>query len=166
VNKTDIRHIPIQVQKGVAAIPERLKTLDARGHFAVLATDDDGRPYTSLVTYALTPDMRHLVFATPKKTRKYANIIRSSNVALLIDNRSPKKEKLLETEAVTIIGIAKPVRKGKLRDKLVETLLKKHPDLEEFVSSPTTALIVVDITQCVHVNQFQNVTVWNFPESR
>ncbi len=83
MNKTDIRHIPTQVQKGTAAIPERLKTLDAHGHFAVLATDDNGRPYTSLVAYALTPDMRQLVFATPKKTRKYANIIRSSNVALL-----------------------------------------------------------------------------------
>jgi len=166
VNKTDIRHIPTQVQKGTAAIPERLKTLDAHGHFAVLATEDNGRPYTALVAYALTPDMRQLVFATPKKTRKYANIIRSSNVALLIDNRSLKKRKLLETEAVTIIGIAKPVRKGTLRDKFAGTLLKKHPDLQEFVNSPTTALIVVDITQYIHVNQFQTVTVWNFPESR
>lgn len=163
---TDRQHIPVQKQKGTAAIPERLKALDAHGHFAVLATDDNGRPYTSLVSCALMADTKQLVFATSRKTRKYANIIRSANVALLIDNRSQKRNKLFETEAVTIIGIAKPVRKSGFREKLMKALLNKHPALEEFIRSPTTALVVVDITQCVHVSQFQTVTVWNFPESR
>jgi nitroimidazol reductase NimA-like FMN-containing flavoprotein (pyridoxamine 5'-phosphate oxidase superfamily) len=166
MNMTDSRRIPLQTQKGTAVIPERLKALDAHEHFAVLATDDNGRPYTSLVSYALMPDMKRLVFATSRKTRKYANIVHSANVALLIDNRSQKRNKLLKTEAVTIIGIAKPVRKSGFRDKLVETLLNKHPALEEFIRAPATALFVVDINQCVHVNQFQRVTVWNFPESR
>jgi heme iron utilization protein len=159
--------IPVKTRKGVAAIPERLKALDAQEYFAVLATDDGRQPYTSLVAYALTPDMRKVVFATPKNTRKYANIVlRSAHVALLIDTRSKRKKDLLETEAITIIGAAKPVRKGKTWDKLAEMLLKKHPDLEEFLNSSTTALLVVDIAQCVHVSRFQTVSVLDYTSLR
>jgi heme iron utilization protein len=154
--------IPVKTQKGAAAIPERLKAFNAEEYFAVLATDDGHRPYTSLVAYALTPDTKKIIFATPKKTRKYANIISSANVALLIDNRSKRKKSLMETEAITIIGIAKPVRKGKTRDQLATIFLLKHPDLEAFINSPTTALMAINIVQCVHVSHFQTVSVLDF----
>ena len=131
---TTKEQIPVKTQKGNAVIPERLKALNAEEYFAVLATDDGHRPYTSLVAYALTPDAKKIIFATPKKTRKYTNIISSANVALLIDNRSKRKKNLLETEAITIIGIAKPVRKGKTWDELAKIFLMKHSDLEEFIN--------------------------------
>ena len=152
----------MKTQKGAAAIPERMKVLNAEEYFAVLATDDGRRPYTSLVVYAFTPDMKKIIFATPKNTRKYTNIIHSANVAFLIDNRSKGKKNLLGTEAITIIGMAKPVRKGKAWTELAKIFLMKHPDFEEFINSPSTALIAVDITQCVHVNRFQTVSVLNY----
>ena len=139
---TTKEQIPVKTQKGAAAIPERLKALNAEEYFAVLATDDGHQPYTSLVAYALTPDTKKIIFATPKKTRKYTNIISSANVAFLIDNRSKRKKSLMETEAITIIGMAKPVRKGKAWDEFAKIFLMKHPDLEEFINSPTTALMV------------------------
>jgi nitroimidazol reductase NimA-like FMN-containing flavoprotein (pyridoxamine 5'-phosphate oxidase superfamily) len=154
--------IPVKTQKGVAAIPERMKALNAEEYFAVLATDDGHRPYTSLVAYALTPDTKKIIFATPIKTRKYTNIISSANVALLIDNRSKRKKSLMATEAITIIGKAKPVRKGKAWDELAKIFLMKHPDLEEFISFSTTALMAVDIAQCVHVSRFQTVSVLDY----
>jgi heme iron utilization protein len=154
--------IPVKTQKGTALIPERLKALNAEEFFAVLATDDGRQPYTSLVSYALTPDMKKIIFATPKNTRKYTNIIHSANVALLVDNRSKTKKNLLETEAITIVGIAKPVRKGKARDELAKTFLMKHPDLNEFINSPATELIAIDIIQCVHVSRFQTVSVLDY----
>jgi heme iron utilization protein len=154
--------IPVKTQKGVAAIPERLKVFNKEEYFAVLATDDGHQPYTSLVAFALTPDTKKIIFATPKKTRKYTNIISSANVALLIDNRSKRKKSLMETEAITIIGMAKPVRKGEARDQLAAIFLLKHPDLEGFINSPTTALMIVTITQCVHVSCFQTVSVLDY----
>jgi nitroimidazol reductase NimA-like FMN-containing flavoprotein (pyridoxamine 5'-phosphate oxidase superfamily) len=154
--------IPVKTQKGVAAIPERLKAFNTEEYFAVLATDDGRRPYTSLVAYALALDMKRIIFATPKKTRKYTNIIHSANVALLIDNRSKKKKSLMETEAITIIGIAKPIKKGKVWDELAKIFLMKHPDLEEFINFSTTALVAVDIAQCVHVSRFQTVSVLDY----
>jgi len=36
-------------------------------YFAVLATDDHGQPYTSLVNFALTPDCKAVIFATPRQ---------------------------------------------------------------------------------------------------
>ena len=153
--------IPVTTKKGTVVIPERLKDFDVKEDFAVLATDDNGSPYTSLISYALTPDLRMVIFATPKGTRKYKNILNSSQVALLIDNRSKSKHRLLETEAITVIGAAKYVRKGKKWDELSRIFLRKHPDLEEFIHASTTALMAVQIIECIHVGHFQTLSVWN-----
>jgi heme iron utilization protein len=159
---TKKEEFPVKTEKGAAAIPERLKALNSKEYFAVLATGDGSQPYTSLVAYALTPDAKKIIFATPRNTRKYNNILHSANIALLIDNRSKTKKNLLETEAITIIGIAKPVKKGKTWNELAKTFLMKHPDLEEFVNSPRTGLLAVHITRCVHVSRFQTVSVLDY----
>jgi len=153
--------IPSKVKKGAIPVQDRLKKLNETEHFAVLATIDNGRPYTSLVAYAVTPDLKKFVFTTPKDTRKYKNILNSGYVALLIDNRLKSDNNLMNTEAMTITGIAKPLRRGKIRDEYSRIFLEKHPDFEEFIKSATTAIIAVDITQCVHVSEFQTITVWD-----
>jgi hypothetical protein len=152
--------IPATTKKGAAAIPERLKAFDREGYFGVLATDDGGKPYTSLISYALSPDLKRVIFATPKGTRKYSNILHSAQVAILIDNRSKGKNRLLKTEAMTILGAAKRIRKGTMWGELAGIFLRKHPDLEGFLSAPTTALIAVEIIRCIHVSHFQTVSVW------
>ncbi|OPY75452.1 MAG: Pyridoxamine 5'-phosphate oxidase [Syntrophorhabdus sp. PtaU1.Bin153] len=158
--ETKKEQVPVTTRKGTAAIPEKLKDFDAKEFFAVLATNDAGIPYTSLISYALTPDLQMVIFVTPKGTSKYRNILRSAQVALLIDNRSKGKNSLMKTEAITIMGTAKPVRKGKTWEKLAEVFLKKHPDLEEFLNAPATALIAVEIIRCIHVGHFQELSVW------
>lgn len=153
--------VPSTTRKGRVLIPERLKALDRTEYFAVLATDDEGQPYTSLINFALTPDCKTVIFATPKATRKYKNMIKTKSVALLIDNRSKKAKNLMGTEAVTVIGNARPLRRGKAWEKIANVYTKKHSDLEEFVYSPSTALIVVDAVRCIHVSQFQTISVWD-----
>ena len=59
------------------------------------------------------------------------------------------------------IGKAHPVRKGAKWTSLAEILIKKHPRLAEFVRSPETALIYVEMMHCVHVTQFQTVSEWH-----
>jgi uncharacterized pyridoxamine 5'-phosphate oxidase family protein len=152
--------IPQQTKKGKVAVPARLRALNRAESFAVLATNDNGQPYTSLISYALTPDGKKIVFATPRKTSKYKNIIQSGRVALLIDNRSPRERNVLAAEALTVIGKACPVRRGKAWKEFAQILLEKHPALDEFLHSSTTALIAVDIIQCIHVGHFQTVSVW------
>lgn len=140
-------------------VPERLREMNDLERFAVLATQEEGRPYASLVAYALSPDLRTVIFATPKNTRKYKNIVKVDHVALLIDNR-PRGLPIAKGEAVTLTGRAKFLRKGRERDEMVRAYLDKHPDLKDFVESPTTALVALRIDQAVHVCDFQTVTVW------
>ena len=135
--------------------------LDRMEYFAVLATDDDGQPYTSLVNFALTPDCKAVIFATPRATRKYRNMIKTKSVALLIDSRSKKTKNLMGTEAVTVIGNARPLRRGKAWEAFANIYIRKHPDLAEFVYSPSTAFMVVDATRCIHVSQFQTISIWD-----
>jgi nitroimidazol reductase NimA-like FMN-containing flavoprotein (pyridoxamine 5'-phosphate oxidase superfamily) len=128
---------------------------------AVLATDSDGKPYTSLIAYALTPDLKGIIFSTPKTTRKYKNILRNNHVSLLIDTRSNTKKDYMSAESVTIIGNARPVRRRKEWLELAQVLKKKHPELSEFIDSPETAGVFVKITRCIHVTKFQSVSEWN-----
>jgi nitroimidazol reductase NimA-like FMN-containing flavoprotein (pyridoxamine 5'-phosphate oxidase superfamily) len=159
VKKEDI---PTKTKKGMVSVPERLKAFDKDERFAVLATDDNGRPYASLISYAVTTDLSKVIFATPKKTQKYRNILQARDVALLIDNRSKVGKKgIMEAEAITVVGIARPLKRGKIWEKMASIFLNKHPGLEEFVRAETTALIVVEATRCIHVGQFQTVSVWD-----
>jgi hypothetical protein len=105
--------------------------------------------------------MRRVIFATPKDTRKYKNILNTKEVAILIDNRSNTRKNLMATEAITIIGTARHIRRGKTRDELAALYLRKHPDLEEFIQSDTTALIVAEAKRCIHVGKFQTISVWD-----
>ncbi|MDX1765151.1 MAG: pyridoxamine 5'-phosphate oxidase family protein [bacterium] len=154
------KSIPVERREGQVLVPERLSLLNQQERHAVLATDGNGRPYTSLIAFACTPDMGHILFATPRRTSKYRNIRKNSHVSLLIDSRSNTERDYLQAEAITISGTAAPVRRGKKWQGLVRHLTHKHPDLAEFVSAPTTALMVVEITECFHVGQFQIVSRW------
>jgi heme iron utilization protein len=159
VKKEDI---PMKTKKGMVSVPERLKAFDKDERFAVLATDDNGRPYASLISYAVTPDLSKVIFATPKKTQKYRNILQAGDVALVIDNRSKVGKKgIMKAEAITVVGIARPLKRGKIWEELAGIFLKKHPGLEEFIRTETTALIVVEATRYIHVGQFQTVSVWD-----
>ncbi|MBP1747146.1 MAG: hypothetical protein H6Q54_1761 [Deltaproteobacteria bacterium] len=155
--------IPTVTKQGTVSVLERLKAFDRREPFAVLATDDNGRPYTSLISYAVTPGLNKIIFATPRETQKYRNIIRAKNVALLIDNRKRSvKANIMESEAITVVGIARSLRRGKRWDEMAAIFLKKHPGLEGFIRAETTVLITVEVTRYIHVGQFQTVSVWDF----
>jgi len=152
--------LPHKVRKGNASVLDRLTFLNSSQMHAVLATDSNGQPYTSLIAYTLTPDMKGVVFATPKSTRKYKNILRNSHVSLLIDTRSNTTKDYMQAESITIFGDARPVRKGKEWSKSAQVLTKKHPQLIGFIDSPEIALVFVKITRCIHVTKFQTVSEW------
>ncbi len=158
---TQKEKIPGKTKMGRVPVLKRLKLFNDTQSFGVLATNDKGQPYTSIISFAITPDQKKVIFATPKETLKFRNILNTKKVSILIDNRSNIRGKLMATEAITIIGEARHVLKGKIRNELATVFLKKHPDLEEFVKLDTTALIAVKIARCIHVGKFQTISVWN-----
>lgn len=154
------KRIVLEKTRGAANVAERLKFINSTQRHAVLATAPNDQPYTSLVAFAMTPDMTSLVFATPRKTAKYRNILRNRKVALLVDTRSNTVASYVKSEAITIIGTAMPLRRGKIREALSGILIKKHPALRRFVQEETTAIIVVKAEKCFHTGSFQEVTEW------
>ncbi len=136
---------------------ERLKALLASQKLAVLATHRDGQPYGSLVSYVSTPDMKQILFATTRSTRKYENLTADPRVALLIDNRSHQDADIYEATAATATGQAEELT-GAERERLQKLYLDRHPYLEDFVRSPTCALLRVRVRTYFLVNRFQDVT--------
>lgn len=123
---------------------------------AVLATHRGGQPYASLVAFAATKDLEQLLFSTTRSTRKYANLMEDSRVALLIDNRSNRDSDIHAAAAVTATGEADEVPE-KEREVLQAIYLAKHPHLKDFVSSPSCALIRVRADTYYLVRRFQHV---------
>ena len=133
-----------------------LKGLFKSQRLGVLATYGGGQPYSSLVAFVATDDLKHLLFATTRATRKYANLSAESRVAMLVDNRSNQDTDFHRAIAVTALGKAEEV-KGSEREHFLKLYLAKHPYLEEFVNSPTCALLKVSVDRYYMVTRFQNV---------
>ena len=123
----------------------------------VLGTNHQGHAYTSLVAFVATGDVHRLYFATTRATRKYNNLAKDQQVALLIDNRSRQETVLYEAAALSAYGQATEVSSGE-REFALDLYLAKHPELKTFVSSPSTALFRISIASYHLVQRFQNVT--------
>ncbi|MBE0480578.1 MAG: pyridoxamine 5'-phosphate oxidase family protein [Dehalococcoidia bacterium] len=133
---------------------DKLRILFASQQLAVLATQSEGQPYCNLVAFAGTDDLKYLVFVTNRDTRKYANIERDGNVALLIDNRTNRPSDLKTGIAVTALGLAGEAL-GDERARLAAVYSAKHPNLTDFLNSPGQALIKVTTT-CYVVASFDS----------
>lgn len=133
-----------------------LKDLFSSQRLAVLATQSKQQPYGNLVAFMATNDLKHLLFATTRATRKYDNISSNPRIAMVVDNRSNREADFHQAAAVTATGVVKEVE-GPEKDRLQKLYLAKHPYLKEFVSSPTCALLKVEVETYYVVRQFQNV---------
>jgi nitroimidazol reductase NimA-like FMN-containing flavoprotein (pyridoxamine 5'-phosphate oxidase superfamily) len=140
-------------------IKQILNELFTSQKLAVLGTHQGGQPYGSLVAFAATSDLRNLVFATTRATRKFANLKSDPRVSMVFDNRSNRVADFRKAVAATALGRAREVR-GKERENLAEMYLAKHPHLKEFVGSPTCALVKMRVEVYYLVWRFQNVFEW------
>lgn len=129
---------------------------------AVLATASGSAPYASLVAVAMTPELRHLYFATPRATRKAANLAGNRQVAILLDNRSNQTIDFSRAAAATIIGSAEELH-GAERAAGLTLYLACHPHLREFTASPGTALFMVTVRRISLVTRFQQVMDYDLP---
>ena len=123
---------------------------------SVLATQGDGRPYGSLVAFAATSDLKTLLFATKRATRKYSNLLAHPDVAMVIDTRTNQVADFSDATAVTALGEVEEVDADD-RQEFLNIYIEKHPNLKEFVQSPTCALLRVRVKNYIVVSRFQNV---------
>lgn len=136
-------------------IRKRIKALFASQKLAALSTQGDGQPYASLVAFYATDDLKHIYFATPRTTRKFANLKAHNRVAVMINNSSNRPSDFQRAIAVTAVGSAEELV-GADKKQILKGYLAKHPHLEDFVRSPTCALVRISVKTYYMVKNFQN----------
>ena len=144
--------------------PEQLAILQNLCHtqpLAVLATNGGSHPYVNLVAVAVTDDLRTLYFATPRSTRKWANLTSDPHVSLLMDNRSNQVSDFRRAAAATLLGTAQEIS-GSEREQGLVSYLSRHPHLTDFTASPSCALFKTAIDRIYLVTHFQNVIEFHF----
>ncbi len=137
-----------------------LRDLFITQRFAVLATDEHGQPFASLMAFAASEDLRHIVVLTDRATRKFCNLEANPRVALLIDDRENKGSDTQESVAVTAVGEAREIDPTE-GVPLLERFLARHPYLADFAASPGCAIIRVKIKSYLLVSRFQKVIEWS-----
>jgi hypothetical protein len=142
------------------ALRKRLTDLFNSQRLAVLSTQCEGQPYSSLVAFAATFDLRGLAFATSRFTRKFENLAADPRAALLIDNRSNQIADFSDALAVTAVGRVVEVAND-LRPDLLDRYLGKHPQLKGFAAEAATAFLQLEVETYILVEQFAKVQPWN-----
>jgi len=139
-----------------------IQSLFQSQYLGVLATRGKEYPYCSLVGFAGTDDLRRIIFATLRNTRKYANIKTYPMISILIDSRSNRVEDFEDAIALTILGNAHEAE-GEERERLSVLYLARHPHLREFLQDPDCALMALDVERYIVVTRFQQVEEMDIP---
>ena len=135
---------------------KRLGELFRSQNLAALSTHHAGQPYASLVAFYTTDDLKHIYFVTPKTTRKFANLTADNRVAVMVNSSTNQTSDFHQAISVTAVGKAEEVA-GTDKELILGQYLVKHPHLEDFVRSPTCALVGVAVNSYYMVKNFQNV---------
>ena len=146
-------------------MPETLELIGDLLHtqkLAVLSTQNHGQPYCNLIALAATADLKYLLFATTRATRKYANLMADPRVALLVDNRKNEVADFTDAAGLTALGKAWELQ-GLERQQFLKIYLEKHPNLEAFVANPDCALLRVKVDKYIVVTRFQEVREVQIP---
>jgi hypothetical protein len=106
------------------------------------------------VAFATVGGLGRILFATNKATKKFENVKANCQVALLVDNRTNRVSDFMDAIAVTAHGTAVELE-GEERREMEGVFLTKHPHLRDFVASPSTALLRVDVSKYDVARRFQ-----------
>jgi nitroimidazol reductase NimA-like FMN-containing flavoprotein (pyridoxamine 5'-phosphate oxidase superfamily) len=159
-NQDNVSADPQSFERERIAFKDILRQLIGDQFYAVLCTQGQSQPYGSLVAFAVSDDLKQIVFSTPIESRKYRLLTESDQVALVIDSRSISSEDLMKIEAVTATGRARTVPVGPEFEHFAGILVDRHPKLRDFVNSESSALVCIEVNQYFHVGRFQELRQW------
>jgi nitroimidazol reductase NimA-like FMN-containing flavoprotein (pyridoxamine 5'-phosphate oxidase superfamily) len=126
--------------------------------FGVLSTTYDDIPHCSLVALAFSQDLKRILFATSKTTKKYNNITKNQNLSMFIDNRKNNPEDIKNTITICATGVAKVVEPfAGLPVDLKTAYEKMHPYLSGFIGEKTTVFVIINVNKYQIVSNFQEI---------
>lgn len=139
-------------------LENQIKKILSQQELGVLSTfnPEFQQPYSTIVAFAYSEDLKSIYFATPKTTRKYNNLKLIPKVSMLIDSRKNDGKDIGTASAITLIG--ESIESEEKDSEGICIFLKKHPQLENFIKSPSTGFIRIDVKKYILVNRFQDVS--------
>lgn len=127
----------------MSQVAEIQAILDA-SRFAVLATQREGQPHTSLVATTPVDGIQTLLFATYRSTRKYRNLLLNGRVALFFGDRAAEPLGAQCHSVLTAHGLAS-IAPDDERGELASVHLKRHPSLHKLLASTDSVLLRVRV---------------------
>ena len=121
-------------------LKEYIKAILKTSNLAVLATEGNGQPHTSLIAITSFENFRQIIFATYRNTLKFRNLSDNNKVAVLIEGEYLSKKGLKESVVLTIIGHTEDISIAG-NEAAYQAHLKRHPEMDSFMRSPDCALI-------------------------
>lgn len=137
-----------------SGLKKRINSLMKEQKLAVLASFHEDEPYTNLIAFVAADDLKYIYFVTPVATRKYSYLSTSKKASVMIDNRSNKESDFKDAIAVNANGTVMEVEKTNILNNLY---LEKHPYLKDFLQSPSSALMRLEVNRYIVASRFQNV---------
>ena len=141
-------------------IRDFIRQVLSANRFAVLATVSEGKPHSSFVAYTASGDSLQLIFATYCHTRKYANLKQNNQVSMLIEN---SKDRSTDITVLTATGKACEVDAAD-GEALLQTHLRQHPELNDFLLSSECAVFRVDVEAYQLVLGIDDIRWWKTAE--
>jgi heme iron utilization protein len=138
-----------------ASLRQILRGLFTSQKLAVLATYGDDQPYCSLMAFAVSDDLKHIILATKRQTHKYVNIQQHPRLSLLVDNRKNQVDDFQQAVAVTILASASELQPPE-QEHFLNLYLFKHPYMRSFCQSPDCALLKLTVERYLVVASFRN----------
>ena len=138
-----------------ASLRLTLRGLFTSQKLAVLATYGIDQPYCSLMAFAVSDDLKHIIVATKRHTHKSANIQQHPRLSLLVDNRKNQVDDFQQAIAVTILATSSELQPPEL-EPFLNLYLFKHPYMNSFCQAPDCALLKLSVERYLMVASFRN----------
>jgi nitroimidazol reductase NimA-like FMN-containing flavoprotein (pyridoxamine 5'-phosphate oxidase superfamily) len=122
----------------------------------VLATAGKPYPYTSLIAYTASDDLRNIYFATSKATHKYVYLKNDPHVSFLISTQTNAVHDIQTAYAITVLGGVREIEKDH-RPDIAACLVDRFPSLDSFFRDPSSAIMTIDVHLYRVVNDFETV---------
>ena len=130
-----------------------IRDLILSNDICVLATVSENKPHCSLMAYIAGQGGLTLYMLSSRSTKKYNNILRNTNVSLLIDTREKNPgDDRAHAKALTLSGTCAPMPEGALKDEMRDTLLRHHPHLSKLAGHPDADILEMEVESALLLN--------------
>lgn len=128
-----------------------VKDLLLAQRFAVLSTEGEEYPYSSLVAYVYNAEEEKLYVPILTDNPVYHNIKNSPHVSLVIDNNKNSSVTVFSTQSMTLLGKAKEVY-GRKKGELINNFYDRYECLHELLDDIKCCIVEVHVHKYIFAN--------------